>query len=243
MTVSFSCDLNGRASLLPHFWEHTVGSGHATLALRADWQAQMKVAHDELGMDHVRFHGILDDDMGTLIGEGDTLFYSFFNTDQIFDFLLSIGMKPFVELSFMPSILASGEQTVFHYKANVSPPRDLAQWAVLIRKLVSHWVDRYSIAEVRQWFFEVWNEPNLTAFGTGKQSDYFELYRYTVEAIKSVDNKEIEPSNIVGILTIQTTQLTNMFTQLAFMRQQQERPKIFVPGPMQATPPTPKNGV
>lgn len=187
MTASFSCDLNGRASALPHFWEHTVGSGHATLALRADWQAQMKVAHDELGMNHVRFHGILDDDMGTLIGEGETLFYSFFNTDQIFDFLLSIGMKPFVELSFMPSTLASGEQTVFHYKANVSPPRDLAQWAVLIRKLVSHWVDRYGIAEVRQWFFEVWNEPNLTAFGTGKQSDYFELYRYTVEAIKSVD--------------------------------------------------------
>lgn len=187
MTVSFSCDLNGRLSALPHFWEHTVGSGHATLALRADWQAQMKVAHDELGMRHVRFHGILDDDMGTLIGEGDTLFYSFFNTDQIFDFLLSIGMKPFVELSFMPSILASGEQTVFHYKANVSPPRDLAQWAVLIRKLVSHWVNRFGVAEVRQWFFEVWNEPNLTAFGSGKQSDYFELYRYAVEAIKSVD--------------------------------------------------------
>lgn len=187
MNAIFSSDLSGCATGLPHFWEHTVGSGHATLALRADWQAQLKQAHDDLGMQHVRFHGILDDDMGTLVSEGDTLFYSFFNTDQIFDFLLSIGMRPFVELSFMPSALSSGDQTVFHYRANVSRPRDYSQWAVLIRKLVRHWVDRYSLREVRQWFFEVWNEPNLTAFGSGKQSDYFELYRYTVEAIKGVD--------------------------------------------------------
>jgi xylan 1,4-beta-xylosidase len=113
MTAKFSSDLSGHATALAHFWEHTVGSGHATLALRADWQAQLKVTHDELGMQHVRFHGILSDDMGTLVAEGDARFYSFFNADQIFDFLLSIGMKPFVELSFMPSILASGDQTIF----------------------------------------------------------------------------------------------------------------------------------
>jgi len=187
VTATFSSDLSGRVTDFPHFWEHTVGSGHATLALRADWRAQLKQAHDDLGMQHVRFHGILGDDMGTLVGEGDRFFYSFFNTDQIFDFLLSIGMRPFVELSFMPSILSSGDQTIFHYRANVTPPRDYAQWAVLIRKLVGHWVERYGLGEVRQWFFEVWNEPNLRAFGSGKQSDYFELYRYTAEAIKGVD--------------------------------------------------------
>ena len=177
---NFSCDLAGAASALPHFWEHTVGSGHAPLALRADWQAQMRRAHDELGFRHVRFHGLLSDDMGTLIGEGSTLFYSFFNADRIFDFLLSIGMKPFVELSFMPEILASGDKTVFHYRANVTPPRDYAQWAALIRKLVAHWAERYGLAELRQWLFEVWNEPNLEAFGSGRQDEYFQLYRYTV---------------------------------------------------------------
>jgi xylan 1,4-beta-xylosidase len=187
MPAEFSSNLSDSATPLPHFWEHTIGSGHATLALRSDWQAQMKVAHEELGMRHVRFHGILCDDMGTLVSEGDKLFYSFFNADQIIDFLLSIGMKPFVELSFMPSTLASGDQQVFHYRANVTPPRDPAQWAVLIRKLVSHWVDRYGVDEVREWFFEVWNEPNLTAFGSAKLEDYFTLYRYTVEAIKGVD--------------------------------------------------------
>jgi xylan 1,4-beta-xylosidase len=189
MSATFSGDLGGAATPLPHFWEHTVGSGHATLTLRADWQAQMRRAHDELGMKHVRFHGILNDDMGTLICQSDELIYSFFNADSIMDFLLSIGMKPFVELSFMPSTLSSGDQIVFHYRANVTPPRDFAQWSVLIRKLVEHWVERYGLDEVRQWFFEVWNEPNLTAFGSGEQSDYFELYRYTAEAIKTVDKQ------------------------------------------------------
>ncbi|MGV8986187.1 MAG: GH39 family glycosyl hydrolase [Cypionkella sp.] len=189
MAAEFSSDLGAHATPLPHFWEHTIGSGHATLGLRADWQTQLKRAHDELGMQYARFHGILDDDMGTLIEQGGEFIYSFFNADQIFDFLLSIGMKPFVELSFMPTALASGQGTQFHYRANISPPRDLAQWSVLIHKLVEHWVDRYGLAEVRQWFFEVWNEPNLKAFGSGDQSGYFELYRYTVEAIKSVDDQ------------------------------------------------------
>ena len=188
MNARFAADLHGPATPFPHFWEHTVGSGHATLALRADWQAQLKRANAELGMKHVRFHGLLSDDMGTLVCENDTLLYSFFNADQIFDFLLSIGMKPFVELSFMPSALSSGNKTVFHYRANVTAPKDYTQWSVLIRRLVEHWVERYGLAEVRQWFFEVWNEPNLTAFGSGKQSDYFELYRYTVQAIKAVDD-------------------------------------------------------
>jgi xylan 1,4-beta-xylosidase len=188
MAVIFSCDFTGPVSSLPHFWEHTIGSDHAPMALRADWREQMRRSHEELGFAHVRFHGLLCDDVGTLVAEGDRLFYSFFNADQIFDFLLSIGMRPFVELSFMPGTLASGDKTVFHYRANVTPPRDYAHWATLIRKLVKHWVERYGLAEVREWFFEVWNEPNLSVFGSGRQDDYFKLYRYTAEAIKSVDS-------------------------------------------------------
>lgn len=183
----FRCDNAGSKSAFPHFWEHTIGSGHATLTLRADWQAQLKRAHEELGFRYVRFHGILSDDMGTFLIYNDKPLYSFFNTDQIFDFLISIGMKPFVEFSFMPTGLSSGDKIVFHYRSNVTPPKDHTQWSILIHKLVSHWVERYGIEEVRQWFFEVWNEPNLDAFYTGQQEDYFRLYRFTVEAIKSVD--------------------------------------------------------
>jgi xylan 1,4-beta-xylosidase len=185
--MKFSCDISRKSEVFLHFWEHTIGSGHAPLALRADWQQQMRRSREELGFGHVRFHGILSDDMGTLVCEDNKILYSFFNADQIFDFLLSIGMKPFVELSFMPTALSSGDQIVFHYRANVTQPRDYAQWSLLISNLVTHWIDRYGLSEVRQWFFEVWNEPNLTAFGSGKQSDYFELYRNTVSAIKSVD--------------------------------------------------------
>ena len=166
-----------------------MGSGHAPLALRADYQKQLRQCHDELGFRHVRFHDLLSDDMGTLMDENNQLLYSFFNADQICDFLLSIGMKPFVELSFMPATLASGSQTVFHYAANVTPPKDYAEWAKLIGRLASHWVRRYGVDEVRMWFFEVWNEPNLKAFWTGTQSDYFKLYRCTAKAIKEVDER------------------------------------------------------
>ena len=187
MPVEFSCNISTHAAPLPHYWETVVGSGHATLGLRADWQRQLKRCHEELGFKYVRFHGILSDDMGTLVDESYTLVYSFFNTDEIFDFLLSVGIKPFVELSFMPSILSSGSDTVFHYKGNVTPPKDYEAWETLIQKLVAHWVDRYGIEEVRTWFFEVWNEPNLSSFWKGSQQDYFLLYRHTARAIKNVD--------------------------------------------------------
>ena len=191
--LTFFCDLAEATIPLPHFWEHTIGSDHARIALRADWQRQLKRAHEELGFRHVRFHGLLSDDMRTVVREHDTLLYSFFNSDQVFDFLLSIGMRPFVELSFMPGALASGDKTVFSYKANITPPKDYKQWAKLIDRLVSHWVELYGEKEVREWLFEVWNEPNLKMFWAGTQREYFRLYRYTAEAIK-----KISPSFKVG---------------------------------------------
>jgi xylan 1,4-beta-xylosidase len=166
----FTCSFSQPAKAFPHFW-----------------QAQMLRCHNELGFQHVRFHALLSDEMGTLVCEEEQLLYSFFNADQIIDFLLSIGMRPFIELSFMPETLASGHTTVFNYRGNVTPPKDYNQWATLIHKLTSHWVRRYGAAEVRRWFFEVWNEPNLQAFWTGSQEDYFRFYRCTVTAIKGVD--------------------------------------------------------
>jgi xylan 1,4-beta-xylosidase len=187
MSDTFICDLAGNAEPFPHFWEHTVGSCHATMALRADWQKQLLRCHKELGFQHVRFHGLLSDDMGTLMCENEQLVYSFFNADQICDFLLSIGMRPFMELSFMPSTLSSGNDIVFHYKGNITPPRDYSTWATLINKLVQHWVDRYGVEKVSEWFFEIWNEPNLRDFWTGTQQDYFTLYQHSVKAIKDVN--------------------------------------------------------
>ena len=185
--VEFRCRCEGPTLPLPHVWEHTVGSDHALMALRAEYQAQLLRCHEELGFRHVRFHGLLCDDVGTLTCQLDHYVYSFFNADQIWDFILSIGMRPFVELSFMPEALASGRATVFRYKGNVTPPRDFRLWAKLIRKLVRHWVDRYGVGEVRSWFFEVWNEPNLPAFWRGTRAQYFSLYERTAAEIKQVD--------------------------------------------------------
>ena len=184
---TFSCDLSRPAKPFTHFWEHTVGSGHAPLALRADWQTQLRRCHNELGFQHVRFHALLSDEMGTLVCEMNKNLYSFFNADQVMDFLVSIGMRPFVELSFMPETLASGSTRVFSYHANVTPPKNYRQWGELIHKLASHWAERYGLSEIREWFFEVWNEPNLKAFWTGTQKDYFKLYQITAKALKRVD--------------------------------------------------------
>ena len=188
MPASFTCDLSGTTTKLKHAWEHTVGGSRALLALRADWQQQLERCHRELGFRYVRFHGLLDDDVGTIIAHQDKSLYSFFNADRIWDFLLSIGMRPFVELSFMPETLASGGDVVFHFRGNVTPPKDYDEWATLLRKLVGHWVERYGISEVSKWFFEVWNEPNLRAFWTGTQEDYFKLYSHSAQAIKTIES-------------------------------------------------------
>ena len=111
---------------------------------------------------------------------------SFFNIDSIFDFLLSIGMKPFIELGFMPEAYASGTRTCMHYKGNVTMPKDMKQWTGLITAFARHLLERYGENEVKSWFFEVWNEPNLSYFFAGSQKDYFRLYEATARALKEV---------------------------------------------------------
>ena len=195
--VEFMLDAAQPGTPFLHYWEQCVGSCHAVMGLRADWRAQLAKSHHELGFQYVRFHGLLDDAMSVCVKENlffqpdaeEKLRYSFYNVDSIFDFLLSIGMKPFIELGFMPSALASGSTTCFHYKANVTPPADYGKWEGLIHRLTEHLVARYGLEEVRSWFFEVWNEPNLRFFWAGSQEEYFKLYEHSVRAIKSVDSQ------------------------------------------------------
>ncbi len=189
--------LDAHSPTLPftHYWELSVGSCHATTALRADWQKQLERCHKELGFHYVRFHGLFNDDMSVATRPmlSATPVFCFTNIDKVFDFLLSIGMKPFVELGFMPTCFASGDKTLFHYKANTTPPRDYDEWGSFIRLFIKHLVARYGREEVRTWFFEVWNEPNLGGpespfgFWGGTQEDYWKLYTVTAEAVKSID--------------------------------------------------------
>jgi len=165
-----------------------VGAGRANEGLRADWQRQLWLAHTECGFRYIRFHGLLTDDMGVYHEDKNgNPSYNFQYIDELFDFLLSIKMKPFVELGFMPNALASGNKTVFWWKGNITPPKDYQKWDGLIKALVEHFTERYGQAEVKTWYFEVWNEPNLqTMFFTGTQAEYFKLYRETANTIKSV---------------------------------------------------------
>ena len=191
--IEFRCLLDGKTVALPHVWERIVGSGHATLALRADYQTQLRRAASELGFQYVRFHGLLSDDVGTLVQQGSDRIYSFFNAHRIWDAVLDAGMRPFVELSFMPTAIASGHSTVFHYRGNVTPPRDWNDWSELVRRLAASAVARYGPHEVEQWFFEVWNEPNLRSFWRGTRAQYFQLYREAARALK-----ELSPELRVG---------------------------------------------
>lgn len=194
---TFSLNINSEKHKIDRYWERVVGSCHAATALRADWREQLERAHRELGFEYVRFHGIFNDDMSVVKKNllGTEYILSFTNIDNIFDFLLSIGMKPFIELGFMPEALASGDQTIFHYKGNITKPQDPERWAWLIDSFVRHLIERYGRGEVRQWFFEVWNEPNLGgedlpggSFWAGSMEDYFQLYKITAQAIKAVDS-------------------------------------------------------
>jgi len=171
-------------------WRLVVGSGHGYLALRQDYLDHLRIVKEAIDCEYVRFHGILHDDVALYYErpEGKPG-YNFLQMDAIYDALLEVGVRPFVELSFMPKLLASGEDTVFWWKGNISPPRNCEGWAELVRQVAGHCRERYGAEEVRQWYFEVWNEPNLKNFWAGTKEEYFELYRHAALAIKDVDEE------------------------------------------------------
>jgi xylan 1,4-beta-xylosidase len=182
-----SADLRQANGPLNTMFKFCVGAGRANEGLRADWQRQLTYAHRECGFQYIRMHGLFTDDMGVYREDKNgNAEYNWQYIDELYDFLHSIGMKPFVELSFMPSALASGSKTIFWWRGNVTPPKDMKKWADFIRAFVLHERERYGDAEVRTWYFEVWNEPNLSGFFSGTQQQYFDLYAATARAIKSV---------------------------------------------------------
>jgi Beta-xylosidase len=183
-----SIDFNKVKGNFSTMFKECIGAGRANEGLRADWQHQLAYVKKECDFKYIRFHGLLTDDMGVYTEDkkGNPQ-YNFQYIDLLYDFILSIGMKPFVELGFMPSALASGRQTCFWWRGNVTPPRDYVRWEDLMRNLVQHFTERYGADEVKTWYFEVWNEPNLNYFWAGTQEEYFKLYKYTVNAIKSVN--------------------------------------------------------
>lgn len=165
------------------------GSGRATLSLRDDYRRDLREVKGVTDFRYVRFHAILNDDVGIYNEDahGQPV-YNFSYVDQIYDGLLANGVRPFVELSFMPNKLAASPiYQAFWYHPNVSPPKHWTAWDNLIEAFAKHLVARYGIDEVSHWYFEVWNEPNLDFWGgQPRQATYWELYDYTVRTLKAV---------------------------------------------------------
>ena len=172
---------------LDEFYDLSVGSDYPGTLLRDDSQAQLKLAEDELGFRYIRFHAIFHDVLGTVRVENGETVYNWSKIDQLYDDLLAKHIKPYVELGFTPEALATSQSSIFYWKGNTSHPRPEG-WRELVDAFIHHLETRYGKDEVRTWYFEVWNEPNLSGFWEGAdQKAYFELYDLTAKTIKSID--------------------------------------------------------
>jgi len=169
------------------FFDLSVGSDYPGTLIRDDSQAQLKVTVDELGFRYIRFHAIFHDVLGTVRVEDGKTAYNWSKIDQIYDDLQARHIRPFVELGFTPKALATSQNSIFYWNGNTSHPKPEA-WRSLVDSFIRHIEEHYGKDEVRTWFFEVWNEPNLSGFWEGgDQKAYFELYDLTAKTIKSVD--------------------------------------------------------
>jgi len=182
-------DLAAPSTPFPHFWEQMFGSGRANLTMRDAYRRDLDWTREITAFKYVRFHAIFHDENGVYDedAQGHPI-YNFSYVDQIYDGLLAHGVKPFVELGFMPKKLAGNPVLhAFWYKPSPSPPKDYGKWDALITAFAQHLVERYGLDEVGQWYFEVWNEPNIDFWaGEPKQETYFELYDHTARAVKAV---------------------------------------------------------
>ena len=178
-------DLNAPGAPVAPYWNRMICADRAALSLRSDVREHLALAVRECGFRGLRQHGIFHDDL--YIWPDEALPMNFQYLYSNYDYYLSLGVRPMVELSFLPRWLASNDKMIFnHCRCPACPPKDMKAWHRLVRDTVRALVDRYGVAEVQSWNFEVWNEPNIP-FWSGTQAEYFELYRYAADAVKSVD--------------------------------------------------------
>ncbi|MBB5056413.1 xylan 1,4-beta-xylosidase [Granulicella aggregans] len=203
LTLTFACsapaqqhihiDASAPATPFPHFWEEMFGSGRAILSLRESYRDDLRAVKQATDFHYVRFHAILHDEVGVYNeDEHGNPVYNFTYVDEIYDGLLKNGVKPVVEISFMPRKLAFNPDALhpFWYKQNVSPPKSMERWDDLIGHFAQHLVDRYGIDEVSSWYFEVWNEPNIDFWGgIPRMESYFDLYAHTANDLKHVNSR------------------------------------------------------
>ncbi|KIL41441.1 AraC family transcriptional regulator [Gordoniibacillus kamchatkensis] len=217
----------GEMRLLRHTWKNLITIGKAKEGLHADVQQQLRALQQTCPFRYLRFHGIFDDAMMVYQEEetGEAV-YNFRFVEQLFDFLLSIGLKPFVELGFMPSALAADKsKTIFYRESYVSGPKSPGRWCELVERFLRHCLNRYGEAEVASWRFEFWNEPQLAMFWPGSMEDYCELYRHTYRTVKQC-SAALQIGAPGTIITMDTKAFNETF--FSFCREHQCMPD-FIP--------------
>ncbi|MGA2037981.1 MAG: beta-xylosidase [Bryobacteraceae bacterium] len=184
-----SLDLDSARATRPldRFFDLSVGSDFPGTLIREDSMAHLKTASGELGFRYIRFHAIFHDVLGTVRFENGKAVYDWTKLDQLLDALLARGIRPFVELGFTPEAMKTSDSKIFYWQGNTSHPAPAA-WKDLVDAFIRHVEQCYGQDEVRTWFFEFWNEPNLSGFWEGAdQKAYFEYYDLTSKTIKAID--------------------------------------------------------
>ena len=175
--------------------DYCIGTGRMGLALHKEYHDQLKLVQDEIGFQHIRGHGLFCDDMAIYQEHRENPWdkdspceveYNFTYLDRVMDDYRSLGLKPFLELGFMPERMASGTQTIFYWKGNTTPPKSYEAWKDMVQALLRHLIGRYG-EEAYSYPIEVWNEPNLPGFWyKADMEEYFKLFRESFYAIKEV---------------------------------------------------------
>ena len=180
------------------FYERGVASDHMHTVLSTAYgrgiKHAMTLAHDSCGFGYIRGHGVLDDDdaVYTEDASGNAV-YNWNGIDGVYDSITAAGMRPLVEISFMPNALASANTHVNSvWYNNVIPnwnaPKDWDKWKAFMSAFLTHLESRYGAAEVRSnWLFELWNEPNWMYGGGGGDNGYLRLYDSTAVAFAATD--------------------------------------------------------
>ncbi len=193
LAEAIEIDTGAPSHAFPHFWEKMFGSERGIVTLRESYRNDLRETRRITDFAYVRFHAIFHDEAGFYDEDKDGKpVYNFSYIDQIYDGLLENHVRPFVELSFTPRKLSSDPNALhpFWYKQNVAPPKDWDKWEQLVENFARHLVERYGIDEVSQWYFEVWNEPNIDFWvGNPKEATYYELYDRAARAIKRVSRR------------------------------------------------------
>ena len=165
----------------------SVGSDYPGTLIRDDSLAQLRIAAEELGFRYIRFHDIFHDNMGVYREVDGQPVYDFSRVDYLYDQLLAMGIRPYIELGFTPSAMRTSDQRIFWWQGNTSHPQP-DKWQGLVDAFVRHLIARYGAEEVRTWYFEFWNEPNLDGFWErADQQAYFDYYALTARTIKAID--------------------------------------------------------